>query len=156
MEGTHGLAAQSLSAADARGSKIDPFTEFIDEILVADLTAPRKRRHTMTGIYHRLIDKCGVNGMPYSVLGCYVRQRKPEIAAEHGCGPVNVFVPQTHRLEEESRSTAATWRVARGELVTSCLYCFRIRVTPRSAAGAMRPSSSCVCGACLSRIYVSI
>ncbi|MGW5315466.1 IS21 family transposase [Nocardia thailandica] len=111
----------------ARGSKIDPFAEFIDEILVADLTAPRKQRHTTTRIYQRLIEECGMDGVSYSVLGRYVRQRKPEIAAEHGRGPVNVFIPQTHRPGEEAEvdfGDIAVW--LRGELVTCYLFCFRM------------------------------
>src|SRR5438046_1930325 len=38
-----------------RPSKLDPFKLAIDEILRADLDAPRKQRHTVTRIYDRLI-----------------------------------------------------------------------------------------------------
>ncbi len=110
-----------------RGSKIEPFTEFIDEVLVADLSAPRKQRHTMTRIYQRLIDECGMTEVSYSVLGRYVRERKPQILAEHGRGPVNVFIPQTHRPGEEAEvdfGDISVW--LRGELVTCYLFCFRM------------------------------
>ena len=36
-----------------RGSKLDPFAAVIDAILLADLDAPRKHRHTATRIYRR-------------------------------------------------------------------------------------------------------
>ena len=40
-----------------RASKLDPFKPAIDEILKADLDAPRKQRHTITRIYRRLMDE---------------------------------------------------------------------------------------------------
>lgn len=40
-----------------RVSKLDPFKPAIDEILKADLDAPRKQRHTITRIYRRLTDE---------------------------------------------------------------------------------------------------
>jgi hypothetical protein len=40
-----------------RPSTLDPFTPAIDEILRADLDAPRRQRHTVNRIYHRLIDE---------------------------------------------------------------------------------------------------
>lgn len=38
----------------ARASKLNPFKSVIDEILTADLGAPRKQRHTATRIFDRL------------------------------------------------------------------------------------------------------
>jgi hypothetical protein len=38
------------------GSKLDPFKVVIDEILIADLDAPRKQRHTVTRIFDRPYD----------------------------------------------------------------------------------------------------
>src|SRR4029453_2755561 len=46
-------------AMPPRGSKLDPFKPAIDEILRADLDAPRKQRHTVRRIYHRLLDEHG-------------------------------------------------------------------------------------------------
>jgi hypothetical protein len=37
-----------------RASKLDPFKPVIDAILIADLDAPRKQRHTITRIFDRL------------------------------------------------------------------------------------------------------
>ncbi|MBE1489131.1 hypothetical protein [Plantactinospora soyae] len=38
-----------------RTSKLDEFKPIVDQILRADLDAPRKQRHTVTRIYDRLI-----------------------------------------------------------------------------------------------------
>lgn len=48
-----------------RGSKLDPFKPFIDEVLRADLDAPRKQRHTVTRLYARLIDEQAMTGIAY-------------------------------------------------------------------------------------------
>ncbi|MER7407851.1 hypothetical protein ABT373_36595 [Streptomyces sp. NPDC000070] len=46
-DGMSNRALQS-STASARPSKLDPFTLLIDEILLIDLDATRKQRHTVT------------------------------------------------------------------------------------------------------------
>ncbi|MFI9538117.1 hypothetical protein ACIG56_33395 [Nocardia fusca] len=79
-----------------RGSKLDPFKLFIDEVLRADLDAPRKQRHTVKRIYARLIDERGMPGIAYQTLRDYVAGRKPQIRVEAGRGPVQVFIRQTH------------------------------------------------------------
>jgi transposase len=79
-----------------RASKLDSFKPVIDEILRADLDAPRKQRHTVKRIYDRLIDEHGMHSVSYPVVRAYVTDRKPQIRVEAGRGPVNVFVPQTH------------------------------------------------------------
>ncbi|WP_458247187.1 hypothetical protein [Streptomyces sp. MAI_2237] len=43
-----GLAAATHDNRSARPSKQDPFTPLIDEILLIDLDATRKQRHTVT------------------------------------------------------------------------------------------------------------
>jgi transposase len=89
-----------------RGSKLEPFKPIIDAILVADLDAPRKQRHTLTRIYQRLIDEHGMTDVSYPVVGRYVRKRRPEILAVTGRAPAKVFIPQTHRPGEEADSDA--------------------------------------------------
>ncbi|QOV37330.1 hypothetical protein IM697_02440 [Streptomyces ferrugineus] len=42
------MAAATHDTASARPSKLDPFTPLIDEILLIDLDATRKQRHTVT------------------------------------------------------------------------------------------------------------
>lgn len=60
-----------------RPSKLDPFT--------------------VKRIFGRLIDEHGMVDVSYQVVRTYVAARKPEIRIEAGRGPVNVFVPQSHR-----------------------------------------------------------
>lgn len=85
-----------------RASKLDPFTPFIDEMLRADLDAPRKQRHTVTRIWHRLMDEHGMADVSYPVVRAYVAERKPQVRVEAGRGAAEVFVPQTHRPGDEA------------------------------------------------------
>jgi transposase len=99
-----------------RPSVLDPFKTVIDDILRADLDAPRKQRHTAKRIYDRLIDEHG-----------YVAERKPKIRAEAGRGPVNVFLPQTHRPGEEAEVDFGEVVInLRGEPVTCTLFSLRL------------------------------
>ncbi|WP_280255428.1 hypothetical protein [Nocardia wallacei] len=70
-----------------RASKLDPFKPFIDEMLRADLDAPRKQRHTIKRIYARLIDEHGMEDMSYQRIRDYVEVRKPQIRVDAGRGP---------------------------------------------------------------------
>jgi transposase len=85
-----------------RPSKLDPFKPVIDDILRADLDAPRKQRHTVKRIYDRLIAEHDMHDVSYAVVRAYVADRKPKIRVEAGRGPVNVFFPQTHRPGAEA------------------------------------------------------
>lgn len=110
-----------------RPSKLEPFKPVIDAILLADLDAPRKQRHTLTRLYQRLIDEHGMSEVSYPVVGRYVRQRKPQILAETGRAPAKVFVPQTHRPGEEAEVDFGDITIRlRGELVICYLFCFRM------------------------------
>jgi transposase len=110
-----------------RPSVLDPFKTVIDGILRADLDAPRKQRHTAKRIYDRLIDEHGMQGVSYQVVRGYVAERKPEIRAEAGRGPVNVFLPQTHRPGEEAEGDFGEVVInLRGEPVTCMLFSLRL------------------------------
>jgi hypothetical protein len=95
-------SALPRKAMPPRGSKLDRFKPAIDEILRADLDAPRKQRHTVRRIYHRLLDEHGMADVSYQVVRTYVADRKPKIRAEAGRGPIKVFFPQTHRPGAEA------------------------------------------------------
>jgi hypothetical protein len=58
----------------------------IDDILRADLDAPRKQRHTVKRIYDRLIAEGDMHEVSYAVVRAYVADRKPEIRVEAGRG----------------------------------------------------------------------
>ena len=111
----------------ARASKLDPFKPVIDEILKADLDAPRKQRHTITRIWHRLMDEHEMADVSYPVVRAYVAMRKPQIRAEAGRGPAEVFVPQTHRPGDEAEVDFGEVVVRLAGAEVSCfLFCLRL------------------------------
>jgi transposase len=110
-----------------RPSKLDPFKPVVDEILRADLDAPRKQRHTVKRIFDRLIEEHGMSDVSYRVVRAYVAGRKPQIRTEAGREPVAVFVPQSHRpgMEAEVDFGEVAVRL-RGQLVTLVLFSLRL------------------------------
>ncbi|MFJ1917190.1 hypothetical protein ACIOGX_35275 [Streptomyces sp. NPDC088147] len=78
-----------------RPTALDPYKTVIDEMLRTDLDAPRKQRHTITRIFHRLVEEHGAD-VSHQMVRRYVSDRKPEILAASGKAPVEAFVPQTH------------------------------------------------------------
>ncbi|MFJ1746389.1 IS21 family transposase [Streptomyces sp. NPDC088116] len=109
-----------------RATTLDPYKPVIDEILRADLDAPRKQRHTVTRIFHRLVEEHGAD-VSYGVVRYYVAGRKPEILVESGKAPLEAFVPQTHLPGHEAEVDFGdvTVRLA-GELVTCYLFSLRL------------------------------
>jgi transposase len=110
-----------------RASKLDAFKPVIDDILRADLDAPRKQRHTVKRIYDRLIAEHDMHDVSYAVVRAYVADRKPKIRVEAGRGPVNVFFPQTHRPGAEAEVDFGEVAInLRGETVTCMLFSLRL------------------------------
>ncbi|NUK06549.1 IS21 family transposase [Streptomyces lunaelactis] len=109
-----------------RATTLDPYKPVIDDILRTDLDAPRKQRHTVTRIFHRLVEEHGAD-VSYGVVRYYVAGRKPEILVESGKAPLEAFVPQTHLPGHEAEVDFGdvTVRLA-GELVTCYLFSFRL------------------------------
>lgn len=79
----------------------------VDAILLADLDAPRKQRHTVKRIFDRLVAEHGMNDVSYQVVRAYVAVRKPEVRAGAGRGPSDVFIVQSHSPGWRQRSTSA-------------------------------------------------
>lgn len=111
---------------EPRETRLDRYKPVIDGILTADLTAPRKQRHTVKRIYDRLLDEHGAE-VSYQMVRGYVAARREEIRLEAGKGVADVFVPQTHRpgAEAEVDFGDVTVKLA-GELVTCYLFAFRM------------------------------
>ena len=65
-------------------------------MLMLDLTAPRKQRHTARRVLARLVDEHELTDLTYSAVRDYVAKRRPEIWAAAGKGLQDAFVPQTH------------------------------------------------------------
>ena len=109
-----------------RASKLDPFKPAIDEILKADLDAPRKQRHTITRTYRRLMDEHGMADVSYPVVRAYVAERKPQVRTEAGRAG-EVFIPQSHRPGDEAEVDFGdvVVRLA-GQDVRCFLFCLRL------------------------------
>ncbi|MFB6572833.1 hypothetical protein [Streptomyces noursei] len=105
---------------------MDCYKPVIDEILRADLDAPRKQRHTVTRIFHPLVDEHGAD-VSYGMVRYYIAARKPEILVESGKAPLEAFVPQTHQPGHKAEVDFGdvTIRLA-GEPVTCYLFSFRL------------------------------
>ena len=83
-------------------SKLEPAKGLIDAMLVLDLTAPRKQRHTARRVLARLVDEHGFTDLTYSCVRDYVAKRRPEIWAAAGKALEEAFVPQTHEPGAEA------------------------------------------------------
>lgn len=144
LERTHGVTWRTVRKAldsawpeprkklPPRATGLDPYKPVIDEILRMDLDAPRKQRHTVTRIFHRLIEEHGAD-VSYGMVRYYVAARKPEILAASGKAPLEAFVPQTHQPGHEAEVDFGdvTVRLA-GELVTCYLFSFRLSYSGRA------------------------
>lgn len=111
----------------ARPTRLDVYKPLIDAMLLADLDAPRKQRHTATRIFDRLVDEHGAVDISYGIVRRYVAERRPQIRVEAGRGPVEAFIAQSHRpgAEAEVDFGDVTVRLA-GEQVICYLFSLRL------------------------------
>jgi hypothetical protein len=122
-----------------RGSLLDPFKPAIDAILLADLDAPRKQRHTAKRIFERLVVEHEMEAASYSTVADYVAARRPQIRVETGRGPAEVFVPQTHRPGAEAEVDFGDVWVALGGVSTKCyLFTFRMSFSGKAVHRLVR------------------
>src|SRR5215472_17046663 len=94
--------------------KLDAATDFIDQVLRAEVSAPPKQRHTSRRIFDRLkAELPGFGGCQRSVRG-YVQRRRQQLGLEHR----EVFVPQTYAWGSEAQvDWYEAWAVLSGERV---------------------------------------
>jgi transposase len=94
--------------------KLDAVSAFIDQILLVDLSAPPKQRHTARRIFHRLQDELpGFAGSERTVRG-YVQRRRRQLGVERR----EVFVPQTYAWGSEAQvDWYEAWAILSGERV---------------------------------------
>jgi transposase len=110
-----------------RRSRLEPYKPAIEEMLRADLDAPRKQRHTVKRIFDRLVAEHEMEGVSYDTVCDYVRWRRPEVRVEAGRGPAEVFVPQTHRPGVEAEvDFGDVWVVLAGRPTKCFLFTFRL------------------------------
>jgi transposase len=108
--------------------RLEPFKAVIDDMLRADLDAPRKQRHTARRVLARLVDEHGATGLSYSAVRDYVARRRPEIAAGAGRALGEAFVPQTHEPGAEAEvDFADLWVVLRG--IKTKVFLFTLRLS---------------------------
>ncbi|MFI7523375.1 IS21 family transposase [Micromonospora globbae] len=111
----------------AQAPKLDPVKSVIDEMLVADLTAPRKQRHTARRIHARLVDEHDASGLSYSTVRDYVRRRRPEIAVDAGRCMQTAFVVQSHAPGAEAEvDFGDVWVEVAGEKLKCFMFAFRL------------------------------
>ncbi|MQA17323.1 MAG: IS21 family transposase, partial [Pseudonocardiaceae bacterium] len=114
--------------------RLSPFRTAIDEMLRADLDAPKKQRHTARRILARLVDEHGAGDLSYSTVRDYVRKRRPEIAAEAGKPLEEGFVPQTHTPAAEAEvDFHDLWVILRGVKTKTALFTMRLSFSGRAA-----------------------
>ena len=112
--------------------RLGPFKAAIDEMLLQDLDAPRKQRHTATRILARLVDEHGATELSYSTVRDYVRVRRAQIDDEAG-RRVEVFVPQEHAPGEEAEvDFGEVWVILAGVKTKCHLFTFRLSHSGRS------------------------
>ncbi|MER6251958.1 hypothetical protein ABT224_11390 [Streptomyces sp. NPDC001584] len=113
--------------------RLDPYKLAIDGMLRADLDAPRKQRHTLTRIFHRLLDEYGAEEVSYAMVRDYVYDRRREIRVEEGRGPPASFIPQTHRPGDEAEvDFGDVWINLAGTLTKCFLFSLRLSYSGRS------------------------
>ena len=78
---------------------LDPVKAFIEAILVADKTAPRKQRHTAHRIWIRLCQEMSEHPVAESTVRAYVRERKGTL----GLAGKETCIPQGYAWGEEAQ-----------------------------------------------------
>lgn len=126
--------------AKPRSSKLDSFKQLIDEMLRADLDAPRKQRHTATRVFDRLVTEHNAQ-VTYFMVRQYVARRRPQIWEAAGRGPSTAFIPQTHQPGEEAEvDFGEIWITLNGQPTKCYLFTFRLSY---SGKAVHRVSRSC-------------
>lgn len=106
-----------------------PLRAVLDEMLRADLDAPRKQRHTAHRIWERLVDEHDA-AIAYRTVSKYVAKRRPEIVLEarNRASVMDGFVPQTHLPGQDAEVDFAEVWVNVGGVDTKC-FLFTLRMS---------------------------
>jgi transposase len=108
--------------------KLDPAKPLVDAMLIVDLTAPRKQRHTARRVLARLVDEHQMSDLTYSAVRDYVAKRRPEIWAAAGKAVEEAFVPQTHEPGAEAEVDFADLWIDLAGVRTKC-FLFTLRLS---------------------------
>jgi transposase len=116
-----------------RSARLETFKGVIDAMLIADLDAPRKQRHTVTRVRDRLVLEHGLTDVAYSTVRDYVARRRPEILVEAGRGMETAFVLQTHLPGQEAEvDFGDLWIRLAGETTKCFLFTLRMSYSGRA------------------------
>ena len=108
--------------ASRAAPKLGPYVEVIREWLVADLSAPRKQRHTARRIWQRLVDERGAT-VDESTVRAYVGRLRRELES----GSTEVTIPQLHPPGEEAEADFGRVSVfLDGELTELSMFVMRL------------------------------
>ena len=117
---------------------LDSVREVVDAMLVEDLTAPRKQRHTARRIFERLRAEHDAR-VSYSYVAKYVHRRRPQLVAEAAArdaaraGVVAGFVPQCHPPGAEAEvDFADLWVRLAGQMTKCFLFTLRLSHSGRA------------------------
>jgi transposase len=128
-----------------RASVLDPVADVIDEMLRADLKAPRKQRHTARRVFHRLVAEHGFTTATYWTVRNYVRKRRPQIVAEARDQQQRVLdgmVPQEHEPGAEGEvDFCEAWVRLAGEPTEIQLFSFRLSCSGKAVHRAYATAS---------------
>jgi transposase len=106
--------------------QLDPYKAAVEEMLTADLSAPRKQRHTARRVHARLVEEHGAVGLSYSTVRDWVRVRRAVIDVEAG-RRIEVFVPQEHAPGAEAEvDFGEVWVVLAGVKTKCHMFVFRM------------------------------
>ena len=113
--------------ASVRSSpRLDRFKLAVDAMLIEDLTAFRKQRHTATRILARLAEEPEATDLSYSTVRDYVRLRRVEIEVAAG-RRVDAFVPQGHAPGAEAEvDFGEVWVILAGVKTKCHMFVFRL------------------------------
>jgi transposase len=128
-----------------RASVLDPAVAWIDEMLCADLEAPRKQRHTVRRIVRRLAVEHGFTAAGYTTVRDYVNRRRPQVAAEARGRKLMVLdgmVPQEHEPGAEAEvDFCEAWIRLAGEPTAAQLFSFRLSCSGKAVHRAYATAS---------------
>lgn len=114
----------------ARSSPLEPAMGWVDEMLRADLVAPRKQQHTIRRIFNRLADEYGFTAASYTCVRYYVNRRRPQLLAETRDARIipEGMVPQLHEPAAEAEVDFAEVWIRIDGVARKC-YLFTLRLS---------------------------
>ena len=101
---------------------LGPVATFIDTIITADATAPRKQRHTARRIHRRILAELPGQTVAESTVRNHVRARRRVL----GLAACQTFVPQSYPWGAEAQvDWYEAWAELGGERVKLQVFCLR-------------------------------